>query len=93
MCSSDLFNTSITEGDMFYGRTRRRQRVAFDEDLRKRVAELASEMHQLFDEGVTPLAEQTKACKSCSLVEICLPHMSERRSVRRYFDDALRELK
>ena len=93
ICLEEMFNTSITEGDMFYGRIRRRQQVAFDEDLRKRVMELALEMHQFFDEGVTPLPEQTKACKSCSLVEICLPHISKRRSVRRYFDDALRELK
>jgi CRISPR-associated exonuclease Cas4 len=92
-CLEEMFNTSIIEGDMFYGRTRRRQRVDFDEDLRRRVMELASEMHRLYTEGMTPLPEQTPACKRCSLVEICMPHTSKRRSVRRYFDDALRELK
>lgn len=78
---------------MFYGRIRRRLKIGFSDDLRQRVMELALEMHRLFNEGITPLPEYNKACKSCSLVEICLPHMSKRRSVRRYFDDALRELR
>jgi len=93
ICLEEMFQTSISRGDIFYGRIRRRQRVDFDDGLRQRVMELALEMHRLFDGGVTPLPHQTKACKSCSLVEICLPHMSKRRSVRRYYDDALRELK
>jgi CRISPR-associated exonuclease Cas4 len=93
ICLEEMFRTSVARGDMFYGRIRRRQRIDFDDELRQRVMELALEMHRLFDEGITPLPEHTKSCKSCSLVEICLPHMSKRRSVRRYFDDALRELR
>lgn len=92
-CLEEMFNTSIAQGDIFYGRVRRRQKVEFDEALRQRVIELSREMHRLFEEGTTPLPEQTKACRSCSLVEICLPHTGKRRSVRRYLDDALRELK
>ncbi|NLW55870.1 MAG: CRISPR-associated protein Cas4 [Firmicutes bacterium] len=92
-CLEEMFNTSVTEGDIFYGRIRRRQKVEFDEPLRQRVIELSREMHRLFEEGITPLPEQTKACRSCSLVEICLPHTGKRRSVRRYLDDALRESK
>ena len=92
-CLEEMFNTSVAEGDIFYGRIRRRQRVEFDENLRQRVIELSREMHRLFEEGITPLPEQTKACRSCSLVEICIPHTSKKRSVRRYLDDALRDLK
>ena len=92
-CLEEMFNTSIAQGDIYYGRVRRRQKVEFDEALRQRVIELSREMHRLFEEGTTPLPEQTKACRSCSLVEICLPHTGKRRSVRRYLDDALRELK
>lgn len=91
MCLEEMLQISINGGDMFYGRIRRRKRVDFDEALRKRVKELVLEMHQLFDEGITPPPEQTAACKSCSLVEICLPHISKRRSIHRYIDDALRE--
>ncbi len=93
LCLEEMLQTSIPKGDMFYGRIRRRQQVDFDEALRKRVKELVLEMHRLFEEGITPLPEQTAACKSCSLVEICMPHTSKKRSVRRYLEDALRELK
>jgi CRISPR-associated exonuclease Cas4 len=90
ICLEETFGLTVSEGDMFYGRTRRRLQVCFDDSLRNRVADLALGMHHLFAEGVTPLPEQTKACKSCSLVEVCMPHMNKRRSVRRYFEDALR---
>ena len=93
LCLEEMFNTSVMEGDIFYGRTRRRQRVKFDEDLRQMVMELSVEMHRLFEEGITPLPEQSKACRSCSLIEICIPHASKKRSVRRYLNDALCELK
>ena len=55
--------------------------------------ELSTEMHRLFEEGVTPLPEQPKACRSCSLVEIYMPHTNKKRYVRRYMEDAFRELK
>jgi len=93
LCLEEMFNTSVMEGDIFYGRTRRRQRVEFDEDLRQMVMELSVEMHRLFEEGITPLPEHTRACRSCSLVDICIPHTSKKRSVRRYLNDALREMK
>lgn len=93
ICLEEMFGISISHGDMFYGRTRRRERVNFDDRLRQRVVDLSLEMHRLFDGGITPLPEQSKACRNCSLVELCFPYISKRRSVRRYFDDALRELK
>lgn len=93
ICLEGMFGITITRGDMYYGRTRHRQPVTFDSALRERVAELTFEMHRLFAEGVTPFPEQVKACNSCSLVEICMPRIHDRRSVRRYFEDALRELK
>ncbi len=92
ICLEEMFGISIFCGDMFYGRTRRREKVNFDDKLRQRVIDLSLEMHRLFDEGATPLPKQTKACRNCSLVELCFPYISKRRSVRRYFEDALREL-
>jgi CRISPR-associated exonuclease Cas4 len=89
LCLEEMFGVSIAAGDLFYGRTRRRQRVDFDEALKQRVAELAEGMHDLFQRGVTPPAEYSPACKSCSLVEICLPRLNSRRPVRDYLSDAL----
>jgi CRISPR-associated exonuclease Cas4 len=91
ICLEEMFNLSISKGALFYGRTRRRQEVEFDETLRKRVAQLAEDMHEMFQKGITPCGEYTPACKSCSLLEICLPRLGSKRSVQRYLDDALKD--
>lgn len=93
ICLEEMFGTPVTAGDLFYGRTRRRLPVEFDAALRERVRELAAGMHELFERGVTPPAEYTAACRSCSLVEICLPKAGARRSVRRYLDEAFLDKK
>ena len=91
ICLEEMLGVNISEGNMFYGRIRRRQHVDFDVNLRRRVSELASEMHQLFEQKVTPPPEQEESCKRCSLVEVCLPLLNQRRSVRRYLEKSLHE--
>lgn len=88
-CLEEMFGISITAGDLYYGRTRRREPMEFDETLRERVMELTAGMHELFGRGMTPPAEYSAACKNCSLVEICLPHIGKSRGVRRYLDKVL----
>lgn len=69
----EMFDTQINEGALFYGETRRRTVVPFTADLRKTVIAYSLEMHRLFDKGITPAPVYKTHCKSCSLVEICLP--------------------
>ncbi len=90
-CLEEMFNITIPGGDLFYGRIRRRQRVEFNESLRERVIQLAQEMHDFFRRGYTPPPNYTTSCKRCSLIEICLPHLSSKRSVSHYLTRALRD--
>jgi CRISPR-associated exonuclease Cas4 len=91
ICLEEMLSVSIDAGSLFYGRTRRRQQVNFDAALRKRVFTLATEMHELFQRGITPPAVYSPACKSCSLIEICLPAPKAKKSIRRYIAEALKE--
>ena len=92
ICLEELLGVHIEEGDLFYGEIRRRQRVVFDTALRKRVYDLAAEMHVLFAEGVTPPAKVGPNCRECSLVGLCLPKLAKKsRSVARYLSSALAE--
>ncbi|NLM46107.1 MAG: CRISPR-associated protein Cas4 [Firmicutes bacterium] len=91
ICLEEMLGVSINAGSLFYGRIRRRQPVEFDIALRKRVFALAAEMHELFQQGITPPAEYSPACKSCSLIEICLPAPRAKKSIRRYLAEALKE--
>jgi CRISPR-associated exonuclease Cas4 len=89
MCLEEMVSAKVTEGALFYGKTRRREDVVFDERLRRLTEETAPRLHELIDAGMTPRAEYAKKCKSCSLIELCLPKVSSaRRSVERYLRTA-----
>ncbi len=76
MCLEEMFGVEIEEGALFYGKTRRRERVPLSGDLRENVATLCGKMHAIFESGVLPKAELSGKCKRCSLVDICMPESS-----------------
>lgn len=85
LCLEEMLKVSIQSSVLFYGQPRRRYEVVFTEQLRKDTESLASRLHELNDAGITPLAEYSKKCKSCSLLNLCLPKAtSGRRDVHGY---------
>lgn len=93
MCLEEMLNVNLTEGDLFYGETRRRQHVFLDKNLRERVLYLANRMNQLFESGITPPAIKASHCKRCSLEDLCLPSLStKKRSVEEYLTFNLKEM-
>ena len=75
MCLEEMFSTEIPEGALFYGETRRREKIEFTQVLRKEVRDMFLEMHQYYDRKYTPKVKYTKACNSCSLKDLCLPRI------------------
>ena len=73
ICLEEMLNVEINEGALFYGQTRRREDVAFDNALRMETEETARKVHELIESGITPKAEYSKKCEKCSLLELCLP--------------------
>ena len=89
VCLEEMLGGTVAEGALFYGKTRRREDVAFDAGLRGLTEETALELHRLLDSGITPRAEYGKKCRSCSLINVCMPKVSAaRRSVKHYMDSA-----
>jgi CRISPR-associated exonuclease Cas4 len=85
MCLKEMLSVSVPNGAIFYGRTRRRLDVSFDEALRKETEEAAEQAHKLIASGITPSAIYEKRCKSCSLIGECLPKpIGQKVSVKRY---------
>ena len=85
MCLEEMLNVSIPEGAFFYGKTRRRADVIFDEALRSETEGTANKARQLIASGITPPPEYAKRCESCSLVGECMPKKMEKKSsVKRY---------
>ena len=91
MCLEEMLLCAIPEGSLYYGETRRRERVAFTPELRARVEGLLGEMQGYMDRGYTPKARMTKGCNACSLKELCLPRLSKSVSVEEYLRQAAKE--
>ena len=77
MCLEEMLAVSIPSGDLFYGETRRREPVEFTHELRELVRSMTVEMHAYFKRGYTPKVKPSKACRSCSLADRCLPALQD----------------
>ena len=78
MCLEEMLDVEIPEGAIFYGRTRRRQDVAFDEKLKALTEETAIRFHGLIESCRTPKVSYVKKCDNCSMYEMCLPKTVEK---------------
>ena len=92
LCLEEMLGVRVDSGAIFYGRTRRRLEVDFDGSLRGQTEKTAARLHELIESGLTPKPDYTKKCKSCSLVDLCLPQAIRKRvSVAGYLDRMLEE--
>jgi CRISPR-associated exonuclease Cas4 len=90
LCLEEMLHVPVPQGALFYGTTRRRLDVVFDEPLRQEVLRLAARMHELYGRQCTPAAEYAPRCENCSLVEMCLPQLKT--DARRYLLSRLRDV-
>jgi CRISPR-associated exonuclease Cas4 len=93
ICLEEMLLAAISHGFIFYGQTRHRVQVDFNEELRTLVHKAANEMHEYFRRGHTPRVRPSKACRSCSLKEICLPDLlgktlSASHYIQQYLEEA-----
>jgi CRISPR-associated exonuclease Cas4 len=79
ICLEEMLKVEIPEGAIFYGKPRRRERIAFDEALRQTVRKVSRAVHDLIDSETTPPATPGKHCTSCSLHALCLPKANRTR--------------
>ncbi|HIS32535.1 MAG TPA: CRISPR-associated protein Cas4 [Candidatus Limivivens intestinipullorum] len=90
MCLEEMFSTKISAGAVFYGETRRRERVEITEELRQEVRKAFREMHDYYDRKYTPKVKFSKSCNACSLKEICIPKLGKAVSVKDYINGMLK---
>jgi CRISPR-associated exonuclease Cas4 len=92
LCLEEMLLCEIPEAFLFYGETKRRLKIVLDDDLRGRVKTIFKEMHDLYDRRHTPKVKISKACKACSLTEICMPKLCKNPSVMGYIKKNLLEV-
>ena len=92
MCLEEMLSTTIDMGYIYYGKTRRRIAVSFTEELRQTVKQAATEMQQHYQRHYTPKVKPKKACKSCSMLDLCLPYVQNAsQSVEDYIKNHIQE--
>lgn len=89
ICLEEMLLCHIPNGSLFYGENRRRKAVEFTEQLRKKVYDMAKEMHELWRKGHTPKVRPQKGCNACSLKEICIPRLGKVKTVSAYIESSL----
>ncbi|MEG1617138.1 MAG: CRISPR-associated protein Cas4 [Bacteroidales bacterium] len=78
ICLEEMYNINIPLGYLYYGETRHRVEIDFNDDLRSAVKEYALKMHELYQKRLIPTANYKASCKSCSLFDICMPKIFSR---------------
>jgi CRISPR-associated exonuclease Cas4 len=79
LCLEEMTGAQIPEGALFYGETRRRMVVAFDNDLRRLTLSTIDAVKTLFTSGRTPPAVyEAGKCRACSLLDLCRPKAGAR---------------
>ncbi len=79
MALEEMLNVRVLHGFLYYGETRRREKVFFTDELRQEVINLSTAMHKYISQGITPKAERGKKCSLCSLVNYCQPNLTKNR--------------
>ncbi len=92
ICLEEMLATAIPCGAIFYGRTRRRLDVAFDDSLRKATEQAAEQARTLISSGATPKPVYSGACGNCSMSSLCQPKaLHKKRSIKSYLSRMIKD--
>ncbi|MGI5854523.1 MAG: CRISPR-associated protein Cas4 [Bacillota bacterium] len=91
ICLEEMLNIAIGEGYLYYGASRKRHLVQFDQCLRLLVQEGAAQLHEMAATMTTPPAQYGPKCSKCSMIDICQPHLTESKA-KSYLNQILHEL-
>ncbi len=89
ICLEEMHGCVIPYGAMYYFGERHREQIVFDNALRNLVIKTSQQMHEMYALGQTPPPKIMKACKNCSLIELCLPKLTNTNKVAIYLQSDL----
>lgn len=89
-CLEEMLGCLIPKGSLFYGETKHRLEIAFDQQLRDELVRMASEMHELYRRRHTPKVKTGRFCRACSLRNICLPKLCHIQPVSEYIAERMK---
>lgn len=79
LCLEEMTGRPVPEGALFYGETRRRIVVPFDDELRRYTEEIIGRLREIFATLRTPKASyRADRCRNCSMLDLCRPRSLSR---------------
>ncbi|MCI1859203.1 MAG: CRISPR-associated protein Cas4 [Sporolactobacillus sp.] len=91
MCLDEMLLCKVTEGFIFYNEIKHRIPVEIVDENKDKIRTMVSEMHSYYRHQYTPKVKTGKYCKSCSLQNICVPSLMNKRSVKSYIEGKIYE--
>lgn len=88
MILEEMLGITIEKGAVFYWEERRREYFDITPQLRTDVRRMFLHMHEMMRGGVIPAAQKKPFCRSCSLIDLCIPSISGK-SVDKYLEKIL----
>ncbi len=82
LCLESMLGQGVPAGALYYGQTRRRTDVPFDDALRQLTCDTITAVRALIVSGITPSARYVPSrCDACSLLDLCQPRLLGRATV------------
>lgn len=91
MCLEEMLLCEINKGFMFYNEIKHRVEVPITDIEKDKVRSIVSEMHQYYKRRHTPNVKSGSFCYNCSLHNVCMPEIMNKRSVKSYIDRKISE--
>ncbi len=87
LCLEEMLKTTITHGEFFYAKIRRRERIEIDIQLREQTKEIIASVREIVSTKKTPEAHYEAKCRNCSLESICMPKAMNEKKLKKYMND------
>ncbi|EKN66247.1 CRISPR-associated protein Cas4 [Schinkia azotoformans] len=91
MCLEEMLLCEINRGYLFYNETKHRVEVPLTNEIKNKVRSIFKEMHEYYKRNYTPKVKTGSFCNNCSLQDICLPKIMNKRSVKSYIEGMINE--
>lgn len=91
ICLEEMLLCNIDAGYIFYNEIKHRVEVPITADIKNKVKLIVAEMQDYYKRRHTPKVKTGPFCRSCSLQNICLPELMNKRTVKSYVEGKIKE--
>jgi len=91
ICLEEMLLCEIDIGYLFYNEIKHRVEVPLTVEIKNKVKLIVAEMQDYYQRRHTPKVKTGRFCQSCSLQNICLPELMNKRTVKSYIEGKIKE--